>query len=526
MPGTTPGHHLHVTKAYFTVDLSALRGADILGAEVFTAETSVASCAKDRATQLWVTDPVTAPTWSHQPKQRTRLPGPGALGCPSSRVEWDGGAAVRDALAAGETELTLGMTMPNTKLVHPVFERAYADNLQITVTYSMPPNVPTALQVGQSSQKDCGAGPLYGHAMDAGLRATVSDPDGENLRAEFAVWPVDHPEQAYDVTTGYTSSGSPVGVGLPSSFVVDGQTYDWHVRALDDNDMSAWSPSCRFTIDDTSPAAAPTVTSTDYPSGQAAGGPGVPGAFTFDANGDTEVLGFRYGIDSDYIAADHPGGKATVTVTPERYGPDSLSVQGVDRAGNRSPETRYDYFVAVPNVDCEAPHNDYIGQPWNCTMTPIEDGVVSYSYTFDGGQPVTITPDTDGTAAFTVVPAHSGHMTVVVTETHADGTQATTQTLVYANPTLPELYLQDDPAVVGQPAHVSMYGLYGADLVAFRYSLDGGPELTADADSDQLAVVTITATTAGPHKLRVVGVTASGYPTDPAELDFTAVDGT
>jgi hypothetical protein len=54
--------------------------------------------------------------------------------------------------------------------------------------------------------------------------------------------------------------------------------------------------SSQFIVDTTRPATAPTVTSTDYPAdGVEHGGPGIPGTFTFSANGDKDVVGFRYG---------------------------------------------------------------------------------------------------------------------------------------------------------------------------------------------------------------------------------------
>ncbi|HEU5473088.1 MAG TPA: hypothetical protein VFV67_20775 [Actinophytocola sp.] len=69
----------------------------------------------------------------------------------------------------------------------------------------------------------------------------------------------------------------------------------------------------------------PTVGSTDYPENNpypGVGAPGLPGRFTFDANGSADVVGFRYGefFASTFVAADRPGGSATVEFAPRGQG--------------------------------------------------------------------------------------------------------------------------------------------------------------------------------------------------------------
>ncbi|WP_211763812.1 hypothetical protein [Kutzneria sp. CA-103260] len=92
---------------------------------------------------------------------------------------------------------------------------------------------------------------------------------------------------------------------------------------------------------------APTVSSPDYPPNASAGGIGRPGRFTFSANGSTDVVGFRYGPDfpSTYVAADQPGGSATVWITPTTFGVQKVAVKSVDAAGNSSPITTYWFDV-------------------------------------------------------------------------------------------------------------------------------------------------------------------------------------
>ena len=514
-------HRKHVTKAYFTFDLSGFSGATIQEAGVFVEETAAADCSKPRATQLWVSDPAVAPTWNHQPRQRTQLPGPGAYGCPSSRVEWDATAAMQQAVAAGETTMTLVMTMPKAKLISPAFARSYDNHLRISVTSNRPPDVPANLQIGQFHKQDCGATPLYLHSSDAGLSATVTDPDGGSLDAEFSVWPVDQPDQPYTVTSTYIDSGSTATIGLPSDFLVDGKTYDWHVRALDGTATSAWSPTCRFGVDDTPPATAPTITSTDYPQGTWSGGAGIPGEFTFDANDDPAIAGFYYSeqeFPTEYVSADHPGGTATVTVTPGYYGPHSLYVVGVDQAGNRGPTARYDFLVkqTAPTVRCA--RGDAFNKPITCTFTPSLDNVVSYTYTFGNNQPVTITAQSDGSATAAVVPQQS-RTPLTVTSTTADGTTGTTTLTVFCLAPQVSLTPITTNPVVNEP--VSVKAAPGvAGTVSYTYRLDDGEPMTVAAGPDGTATITVVPTTTGWHTIFVQGATAENYQSAESSYNF------
>ena len=104
--------------------------------------------------------------------------------------------------------------------------------------------------------------------------------------------------------------------------LADGVTYDWQVRGTDALTTGPWSGTCRFSTDFTPPATAPVVTSADYPSGgppTGSGGVGEPGVFTFDAQGDPDIVRFAVGesVPPVYVAADRPGGKATYTFTPQ-----------------------------------------------------------------------------------------------------------------------------------------------------------------------------------------------------------------
>lgn len=164
----------------------------------------------------------------------------------------------------------------------------------------------------------------------------------------------------------------------------------------------------------------PTVSSTDYPAdstGQVSGGSGVPGSFTFDAHGDTSVVGFLYGRNTltDYVPADQPGGTATIQWAPPYTGYEIIQVESVDAAGNTSDEIQYYFDVADnrPSVNC-SPLNTQIGVPQQCTFTPAPGShPTGYHYTLTGYAASDLPPSTvdkivpagrDGSATVSVVP--------------------------------------------------------------------------------------------------------------------------
>jgi hypothetical protein len=172
--------------------------------------------------------------------------------------------------------------MPDRNQFDPAFGRRYDTAAQLFIRYNHVPAVPTGLRV---SIFDCAGQPLFIGDDPARLRARIVDPDvGDSLTATFAIWPVADPAHRTEVTA-IAFSDSDAQVPVPDGVLVDGNTYDWTVRASDGTDNSAWSPACRFTWDRTRPSAPPTVTSTDYPENGTGGGPGVTGRFTLCANG-------------------------------------------------------------------------------------------------------------------------------------------------------------------------------------------------------------------------------------------------
>ncbi|MFI9386331.1 hypothetical protein [Kutzneria sp. NPDC052558] len=518
---------VHSTRSYFTYDLSRFVGGTVSTAEIFTDETSVTDCAKARTEQVWLTATDTAPTWANPPLESVQLPGP--LGvpetCPSPRLAWDASKVVQDALAAGRTTVTFELRLPDGDQTDPALFRQFDRAPGMYALFNHPPAKPTGAQVDLQA---CGANPVMVGIGDASpLIITPTDPDNDALTLDFAWWPVDHPEQVTTTTTGVTlPSGMTQNLQLAHAKLADGTTYAWHARASDGQTTGPWSDDCRFTTDFTKPPA-PTVSSVDYPTGVTAGGSGIPGTFTLSGNGDPDVVGFRYtfnGVTVE-VAPDHPGGTATVQLTPGRVGANALSVSSVDPARNPSATTG-DYAFSVtdnaPTVTCSKV--DYVGQPRTCVVTPQDKTSVGYTYQVNSGAAVDLAPGPDGTATFTVTPTDPLRSTrVQVRSRLANGnlTDATTASLSVRNG-MPTVDQSAQSATVGSTVQFTVHsGLPGS--TTFTYTWGFGDPVTVPVGSDGVATLPLVVDLDGFEELDVYSTTPAGVHSAPATA-YVSVD--
>jgi hypothetical protein len=171
------------------------------------------------------------------------------------------------------------------------------------------------------------------------------------------------------------------------------------------------------------PLPRPVVTSTDYPeSFEFQFGAGIPGDFTFDARGITDIVGFQYvwndvfGVGDPFahpgfVFADEPGGSVTVTLAPPQPFQNRLRVRTVGADGTLGGIRDYQLLIidTAPFITWDqtqvAP-----GVPFEITFTPVLDGAVAYAYRvmpLSSGVPgpeVPVPADPDGTAtAFVTV---------------------------------------------------------------------------------------------------------------------------
>ncbi|BBH65593.1 hypothetical protein ACTI_22780 [Actinoplanes sp. OR16] len=265
------------------------------------------------------------------------------------------------------------------------------------------------------------------------LAATYSgEISNAEVQADFEVWDTAKPEAVQKWQDGASEEDRKLYIQLEDDAKqMDGVTYGWRVRVLDGEQASPWSDTCFYTIDRQGPGA-PAVTSADYPDGGAqTGGIGVPGRFTFTGV-SADVVSYEYRLHEDEfsetsdwktVAAPSLGGAVTFTITPRAAGYHSMTVVAVDRAGNRSEATGYDFRVldtrpfitstaypgAYPGDRCCANLDYNVGVPGEFTFDALP-GVDTIEWRFDdgGGEAGSVAADADGDATVKIAPLKHG----------------------------------------------------------------------------------------------------------------------
>ncbi|WP_410584762.1 hypothetical protein [Amycolatopsis sp. lyj-108] len=514
----------HTSKAYFTFDLHPYRGATIGHAQAYATETAANDCTKPRATEMWVTDPATAPTWLRQPKERTKLPGPGAQdGCLWNRVEWNATQAISTALAAGEDSVTLTLRMPNDRQFDPAYGRRVENRLHLYIDYNRPPTAPTELHVGL---KPCGADPVYTADNPIEIFGRVDDHDRSAVSAKVTVWAADDPAKRLELGPDYFSSAPRyVRYWLPSDFTTHGREYRWTMQGVEEGGAGLTGPvsaPCSFVIDRVPPATEPLVTSTDYPNDRERhGAVGIPGTFTVDAKGDQDIVGFS--TSGGYVPLDRPGGVATVRYTPTREF-ETFGAWGKDKAGNSGPGATYG-FVATPSKPGVTFKKDdvAVGKPLRLDFAPgAMPGVVEYVYTLGTGAEVVVPAGPDGAATTTITPARPSTYLTVSSRTKEGwrseqwrGTMEQSSVPAVTSSTYPA----DQPGGgIGVPGEF-VFSSARPDVTDFYYTIDDGEPAFVAAENGT-ATITFTPASAGQHRIEVRVILTNGNLGDPRYYSF------
>ncbi len=266
--------------------------------------------------------------------------------------------------------------------------------------------------------------------------------------------------------------------------------------------------------------AEPTVTSAEYPDdGAWHPGAGLPGSFTFDAGGDAAVVGFSYGNADPagtFVPADHPGGTATVSYTPQASGPNDLYVASVDSAGNRSPQHVHHFYVASTEPGVALPRETGVGIPAEVRFSPGIADVVSYTYLIDNGPETTVAASADGTATTNIVTANPGSHRLKVWSTTGTGLTSGTASRPYTASEAPLVASADYPDFVGSggPGVAGVFTLTprtpGVVEYVYYFYEDWDNPTVVPAGPDGRASFTFTPAASGFYPMQVYSRTADG----------------
>ncbi len=223
-----------------------------------------------------------------------------------------------------------------------------------------PPSRPLKTELSTGLLAGCVSGPELPYVGQVPeLAAVIRDPDAsvraEQVTARFEVFWKDSGghvrRKSLEDTATVLSRGTTFRV-TPSD-VPTGTVIGWRVRAHDGTEWGPWSSSggqgpCAFVHDDQHPEAA-TVSSAEYPDDASwYDGVGSFGTFTFDSP-SKDTAEYRYSFNGQVTRTVRPeslGGPAALRWAPEDEGRFQIEVQAVDRAGNPSTSTGYDFLVA------------------------------------------------------------------------------------------------------------------------------------------------------------------------------------
>ncbi|RSM39342.1 hypothetical protein DMA12_30200 [Amycolatopsis balhimycina DSM 5908] len=527
-------------RSFFTFDVARFKGTHVVSAAVTAKETRAGDCGY-RSLELWRTAPFTSgSSWLKPPAELERLATAGkpASGCLVEDTRFDVTAALAAAATRGDARLTLELRVPAGREFDPRYARDFANDVGLLVSYNSAPAAPTALK---NNKFDCDPRSpgryLNPNRVDftpsVVMAGNFTDPDaGDELTARYELWPVQDPSARRVLDVPVYSGGSSEAL-VKSEDLTEGTTYAWHARGNDGTDVSPWSQKCYFTVDRAVPNA-PAVTSdvyrTDVPGEQ--GDVGVPGQFTFSANGSGDVVAYEYSISpfgsvgTKTVAPEHPGGPVTVTWAPEQSGWTYLYAVAIDRAGNRSPylsagfsvrESRPDVWsVLYPqgwtNLD------GGVGVPGVFTFSPMTlPDVVEYRYRLDDGPTLNVPADSEGKGAATVTPQSGGFHKLYVRSKTASGYVGAERVYQFQVDDMPTVTGADGLILLGAPRTMTLVPR-AAGVTSYDYAFDinagsAGQFKPLQAGPDGTAAITWTPDRRDYFQMRIRSHSGTAAPT-------------
>ncbi|WP_326561556.1 hypothetical protein [Micromonospora sp. NBC_01796] len=522
----------HKSRSYFSFDVARFDATVIHQADLVIQERSAADCATAQPVELWRTDPITATTsWESKPRRRELIgtvQAGGEATCPGYLV-WDIKPALQRLADRGEQVLTVEIRVPHGYEGELSHGRKLRPFPTINTRYN---HAPTVTRIGlEFPSWGCGTKanpqPVGARNYTLMVEGADADPYDYNFNGQFAAWPVGHDDQRSEQFGqsygGTLSKGTWNMAQYPHGTVVA-----WTARAYDGYDYSKWAKPCYVKVDGQAPAA-PVITSATYPNdGQQHGGSGVPGTFTFTANGSPDVVGYywgRFGDTYNYIAAPSPGAPVTLEYTPTSFS-EALSVRTVDSASNSSPTTRYEFYVrsTAPSVRVTV---GGVGLPSQLAISTNVAGVTEFGYRIGDAAEIRVAAGAGGSATVPVVFGQAGSVNLQVRSyvgtqfvgAYTENVRVTDTPFVEST----DFAFPDADGVVDRSGSFTLRP-GRAGVVAYEYAFRYDDPQRIEAGADGSAVLEWTPTEPDWYTLNVRSIDADGTYSESAQYQFNVID--
>jgi hypothetical protein len=392
-----------VERTLYELNISGLASNFVVSkATVNLTETYAGACTHAATLKLRTVHPFDSSTdGDSQPSQSTSFPavysdavtsGSGGL-CSGAPVSFNVTGTIQKALTASDWYVEVYNGNESASSSNNDFVRLNT-NPSVDVNYDITPKTPTTSFTVPKGSKGSTA-PCRSQSNYTWIGATTSGSSGSNIslstavasgvrgekiRADYKIWDDNDVGSSGPVTKAMLFSpyvASPTTAAAPIGFTVqDGHTYGWYVYAADGTLMSG-TLLCYFKMDEKAPNTPTVATNSAFPplsSGNPATGYAGPNqktsfkitvadpappqtncTITCTASGVTKLM---WEMDSTTpsatsgtaVTALTSAGNGTVTATISnvpvaKWGPHTLNIVAVDKAGNVSKAAAYSFFA-------------------------------------------------------------------------------------------------------------------------------------------------------------------------------------
>ncbi|MFF4105417.1 LamG-like jellyroll fold domain-containing protein [Streptomyces sp. NPDC001903] len=383
----------YTQRMYFEYPMSSLYGKKILDATFEVYQTWSFNCSQHNYWLVRVDQDISSSTsWGSKPNyadlmgDRWSAMGRGTLCNPAQPADWlrfsDNIPDEPDENLTPTVQWSADTQRPNLTLELRAEDESdaatwarFRNDAKLSVTYISTPEVPDPVGVQSGTTgRACNpsTNPYVTSTTTPKFIAGVQSPDGSQAQLQGAVevwkadgsqvvWGASSPDNAWVADDAVRDFTAPA-LAPETDYAVRALTKAYYATDRGETGVlySGWTPWCYFRIDTDSPPA-PVISSTDglykpASSSSVAGGVGVPGAFAFtpaDTNPavaglQSDVVSYKWRLNSGSVSDPVPvptGTAATLKISPDQAGENTIQVWAYDAAGHSSLTGYYSFLV-------------------------------------------------------------------------------------------------------------------------------------------------------------------------------------